>query len=123
MDGQHPVDPGLQGGRPGDELAGLVPVELHVALVAGHHDAPGPGPGHGVADRPGGALGPARVAGLVEPQQQGPGGVLLGDGGEVEVPAVAERDGHGPAAAELRPHGVGRVRHCRVEDGVAGRVP
>ena len=71
----------------------------------------------------GGALRAGGVARLVDPQQQRPGGVLLRDGRQVEMPPVVQRNRHGPASAELGAHGVGRIGHRRVEHGVAGRVP
>ena len=63
-----------------------------------------------------------RVAGIVEPEQQGTLGVGGIDRVEVEVPLVVDRNRHRAQTGEQRAHLVGGVRDRRVEDGVARRV-
>ena len=96
-----------------------VPGELRVALVGEH--------GHPVRPAPGGlgaeiAQAAGRVGRRVRPQQQGPGGVGRRRWRPRSRPP--SRPGGGGTGTARQPgqlgaHGVGRVRHRRVEHGVA----
>ena len=61
----------------------------------------------------------ARVRRAVHPEAEGSLGIVPGDGAEVHAAARRDRHRDGTAAAEGRPHLVGRVRERRVQDGVA----
>ena len=113
VNGQHPLGAVLEN-RPGRSDPG----ELQVALIGGDGHAVGPSPFGSPTQVVQGA---GWVGGGVHPEAQGPRGIVLSDGREVDPPPVVDGHRNGPATGQLGPHGVGRVGHRGVEDRVAPR--
>ncbi len=116
VDRDHAVAPALQ-----DRTRRPVPGELGIALVGEHGDRVGPAPGRLRVEVPEAT---GRVGGRIRPQQQGTRRVGGADGAEIEPadPPRLGRHRHGAAAGQLRAHGVGRIRHGRVQHRVLVRL-
>ena len=111
MQRHHAVETVLQ-----DALARAAPREFHIALVAEHGYAVRATPGsrsRKIVERA------RRVARRIHPQHECACGVRRADGRQVEPAGGVHRHGDAAATRERGAHFVGRIRHGRIQHGVA----